>query len=190
MYQANKLTPDFFYETVAKKTGVTVEVVKTIYSKYLNRLEELSRTEAKIMVRGLGSFELDPKKLIYNLYVLDRKIYAYYSQYINDCVDRPYWVLDRLDKVQKIIKHINQLKSKYAFIEGSMEKFWSNSRGIKELFDHKGDYRVNFTKTDGDLSNLPEEEWDEMWGMRMCSETEDEMSILRMPDSEMGSGDN
>lgn len=178
MYQINKLTPDFFYKEVAKKVGVDEEIVKDIYLKYLNRLQDLSKTETKIMVRGLGTFELDPKKLIYNLYTMDGKIYNQMNLFLNDCVDRPKWILSTLDTIQILIKKVNQLKTKYGFIERSMENFWANSRGIKELFDNEGNYRRHFEKENGDLSELSEEEWDEMWGMWLHPGAEDEMSIM------------
>lgn len=142
LYEANKVTPDLFYEAVAKKTGVSKDIVKDIYMKYLGRVQEVARKDIKVMIKGLGTFQMNPNKSFGRLYAIDRLLDMYKEKFTLE--ETPDWMEVRLDQASGIIKNLNQLKKKYEFIERSMENFWSNSRRLKEFLDNKGhrrDYR-------------------------------------------------
>jgi len=159
MKETNKLTPEFFYERVAKKTGVSKDQVKELYSKYLNRLQEVSRLDNKIMVRGLGTFELNPKKVLSKLYALDRLLdMARYKEIVESSEPLPDWIEERLVVAGKLIKHLNQLEYKHGYIKGSVEKFWANSRRLDQFVDSKGCRRRSSGEAISDLQELSKEE--------------------------------
>jgi hypothetical protein len=155
LYQANKMTADSFYGEVSKKLGISKDVVKDIYMKYLSRVQEVARKEVKVMVRGLGTFEVHPNKAFARLYAIDRIISYKDDIYSKDVL--PSWAYEKIEMGVKIIKHLEKLKHKYEFIEKSMEDFWTNQRGINKYVDHQGNYRRDFKKETGDLQCLPQE---------------------------------
>jgi hypothetical protein len=169
--QTNKLTPDYFYEAVAKKTGVPKDVVKDVYNKYLSRVQELGRTETKIMIKGLGTFQLSPSKLLAKVYNTHNVILHCYDAFT--AAELEPWAYEKLEKTSVILKKLNQLKKKYEFIERSLEDIWSDQRGIAEFLDNQGNYRRDIKKADGNLQQLPKQEDEYLWGMRLRTGIED-----------------
>lgn len=154
LYEANKITPEFFYESVAKKMGVSKDIVKDIYTKYLSRVQEVSKKDLKIMIRGLGSFQVNPNKAFGRLYAIDRLI----DKYWHEEEGLPDWVIERANQASELIKNLNTLKKKYEFIEGSMEKFWANQRRLAEFLDNQGNRREYIRKENANLQQLSEQE--------------------------------
>lgn len=155
--QTNKLTPEFFYESVAKKTGVPKEIVKDVYSKYLSRVQEVARKEKKIMIKGLGTFQMSPNKVIARLHLCHNSILDHPEGYFAEEMELVYYT--RIVQASEYLKHLNQLKIKYEHIEKSLENIWSNQRGLPEFLTREGVYRRDIRKKDDGLQQLSEEEW-------------------------------
>lgn len=144
MKEINKLTPEFFFESVAKKSGVSVNEVRILYNHYINRVKQCLRTDKKVRVTGLGTFELHPLKMLGKLYrfgeYLDR-----HPDYFRDIIWEQHDIWYR--EVAGYYKQLLTLKPKYEYIDGSLEKLRQHSRRIEELIDNEGNRRRSFETT-------------------------------------------
>lgn len=149
--EASIVLPDYFYDKVAKELGLSTVIVQRVYAAYQKKLVEALKTEAHIYVRGLGTLTMKPLTALGKMHEKLEKAKAIaerkgttYDMAIHGCF-------------QTISHHwlkLNQLKSKYEFIEGSLEKFRSNLGGFEKFFDHDGYYKGNSPTEDENLQEL------------------------------------
>lgn len=140
--ELNRIKPSYFYETVAKKTGVSKEIVEDVYNKFLARVTELSKTELKIVIKGLGTFERHPNNIftkMYEIWAIVRSNLEYYKAGVI-YEDQ----LNRLQSMESLISDLEKLKVKYKYVEKSIEKYWANCGGFEEFIDRQGRVRKNF----------------------------------------------
>jgi hypothetical protein len=151
--ELNRIKPSYFYETVAKKTGVSKEIVEDVYNKFLARVTELSKTELKIVVKGLGTFERHPNCIFTRMYeiwgVVKNSLEHYESGVIYE--DQ----LNKLKDMESLISDLEKLKVKYKYVEKSIEKFWANCGGFEEFIDRQGRVRKDFEIKKRGMQQLP-----------------------------------
>lgn len=153
MEERNKVTPDYFYTEVSKKVGVPRELVKDIYEKYLARVKQCTKADVKVIMKGLGTIEANPKGLLANLHAFNRYYDRSADLFLNNQL--PPATYKYIQKTSVIIKRLNQTLKKYVFLKKYFEYFWRNPGGINELFDNQGNCRRDFRIQDENLRELP-----------------------------------
>lgn len=151
--ERNKVTPEYFYDSVAKKTGVSREVVKDIYSKYLSRIVDVARVDSKIVIKGLGRLELDPKKTMAHLYKFNINMLKYQEAFDSGSLGPT--LQSQVEKTSRILKHLKKLEKVHGFIKGYIQDFRANHRRFDELFDNEGNCRKSFQSKNEDMQELP-----------------------------------
>lgn len=137
--------PDYFFEKVAKETGVSQTEVREVYSKYLSRIAETMDTDIRVMLRNLGSFELDPRKCIHELWKFANECDKLFPRSAGGepaIISRKSaeWYEDTSEIYVKLL----ELRRKYGFIEKSIEKIREDRGRFDELFDSEGKRRESF----------------------------------------------
>jgi nucleoid DNA-binding protein len=161
MEELNRIKPDFFYAEVAKKTNVSKDIVEEIYTKFLNRVTELSKTESKIFIKGLGTFERHPNNIFSNMYTIANYVIKNPDIFREDAITERQ--LTYILRMEGFFSDLEKLKTKYKYVEKSIEKFWTNSGGLEEFFDDKGRVTKDFKIKEFHLSDVsfPLEECEE-----------------------------
>jgi hypothetical protein len=153
MEELNRLKPSFFYNEVAKRTGVERAIVEDIYTKYLSRVSELSKTETKLFIKGLGTFERHPNNILTRMYDIFYYINKHMEYFQAGLISPKQYAY--LNKMESYMQDLEKLKFKYKYVEKSVEKYWSNCRGVEEFFDREGRIRKDFIIKEGDLREMP-----------------------------------
>lgn len=151
--QRNRLTPEYFYPEVAKKFGVPVELVRDIYTKYLSKIVATAKEDNKVFIKGLGSFERDPKKLIGQLHKFDRIYEKVPQEFENDELEPRFFSL--INTTSRYYKQLLEIKKKYEFVERYIQDIRANNGGVEKLFDNEGNCRRSFSKKNIHLQELP-----------------------------------
>lgn len=151
--EPNKVTPDYFYERVAKKVGLPRALVKDIYEKYLTRVTEMCKIDTKINMIGLGSITVDTRKHLHRLHSFNRLYARDPSLFDSDEVQE--WLYRYIKNTSKVIKNlIIVTDQKYDYLKRYLEDTRADSTGIKELFDNEGNCRRDFRIKDKNMQEL------------------------------------
>lgn len=147
----NCLTPEYFMPIVAKKLNVPVGAVREVYTKYLSNLSEVMKVEKRVFIKNLGSFELDPRKCLYQLWR-----FAEYCEVAlpEGAVTATQTQLDKYQEASRILKLLLDSAIKYEYIQESIRKIRTNNRRFDQLFDDQGECRESFILTDDYLQQL------------------------------------
>lgn len=150
--EKNKINVDFFYDSVAKKLGLPREIVKDVYTKYLTRVQQVAKRDNKVMMKGLGTIEIDPKKLLAKLYAFDKTYEKYREAFESDELERDLYYAVQV--TSKALKRLKEITKKYDFVERYIQDIRSNNGGVEKLFDNNGNCRKDFREKDIDLQQL------------------------------------
>tara|TARA_R110000868_G_scaffold311513_3_gene572517 strand:+ start:1000 stop:1494 length:495 start_codon:yes stop_codon:yes gene_type:complete len=147
----SKVYPAFFFEEVAKKNRVDVKVVEELYHHYTQRVKFCLRTEPKVVMKGLGTFEYTPGKLLKYMYNFAKYLDRHPTSFADVILKKhDAWYTD----ISEIYKELLKLNQTYEYIKGSIEKLRLNYRRFEEFFDNKGNRRRNFEIENGEMQTV------------------------------------
>lgn len=142
MIEENRLTLEYFYPAVAKRTGVHIDIVRDVYKNYVKRIQECLKTEKKVMMRGLGSFQLNINKMLNILKrfgkfaenhpeVYETSASEKYDRYYNDMSKMYKEILTLTDKETNAHERLDEVRGAYP--------------KLKELLDKEGNKLKQYT---------------------------------------------
>lgn len=152
--EINRLTPEFFYPIIAKRLKIDVSIVRVVYEKYVARVKECMRKDKKVMVRGLGTFEMDPGKMLHMLYLFAMYLEKRPESFVDEIAEKHDLWYKEMSYVIKELGVLQLIKGN-EYIKGSIEKLRVNYRRFDELFDNDGNCRKDFRIQDGDMQGMP-----------------------------------
>ena len=147
----SKVYPAFFFEEVAKKNRVDVKVVEELYHHYTQRVKFCLRTEPKVVMKGLGTFEYTPGKLLKYMYNFAKYLDKHPTAFIESVSGKHSSWYTNMSKIYKELLKLNQT---YEYIKGSIEKLRVDYRRFEELFDNEGNCRRSFKIEDGEMQDM------------------------------------
>lgn len=155
--EINRLTPEYFFPIVSKKTGVSIEIIRELYGFYLKRVQECTKTENKIFMRGLGTIQLSAGKSLHELYIFGRMLDIHPDILIEGEPQESKYV-GVYHYTSDIYQRLLKAKVKYPYIEKSILKLKEVHVRIGDLFNLDGTCKLEFEIKEKEQNNLKQNE--------------------------------